>query len=73
MPKSNPILSGIVQRLKSKTYWTAIIGALLIVVEQSSGLFSAYLPEDMRTITVLLWPVLMITLREITKTSIDEK
>ena len=73
MPKSSPILSGIVQRLKSKTYWTAIIGALLIVVEQSSGLFSTYLPEDMRTIAVLLWPVLMITLREITKTSIDEK
>ena len=73
MPKSNPILSGIVQRLKSKTYWTAIIGALLIVVEQSSGLFSAYLPEEMRTIAVLLWPVLMITLREITKTSIEEK
>ena len=73
MPKSNPILSGIIQRLKSKTYWTAIVGALVVVVEQSSGVISAYLPEPLRWIAVLLWPVLMITLREITKTSIDEK
>jgi uncharacterized membrane protein len=66
-------MSAILQRLKSKTYWTAIIGALLVIVEQNSGVFSLYLPAEVRTAAVMLWPVLMIALREVTTSALGDK
>jgi uncharacterized membrane protein len=66
-------MNALIQRLKSKTYWAAIIGALLIVVEQNSGIFSLYLPADMRTAAVMLWPVIMIALREVTTSALSDK
>lgn len=66
-------MKAIAQRLKSKTYWAAVIGAALVVLEQNSGVFSAYLPESLRGIAVLMWPVLMIALREVTTTPVAEK
>lgn len=65
--------NAIIKRLKSKTYWAAIVGALLLVFEQNSGVFSMYLPESIRSMAVLMWPVLMIGLREITTTALAEK
>lgn len=66
-------MNALIARLKSKTYWAAIIGALLVVVEQNSGVFSAYLPEELRSAAVMLWPVLMIALREVTTTALADK
>jgi len=66
-------MSAIIQRLKSKTYWTAIIGALLVIIEQNSGVFSLYLPQEVRTAAVMLWPVLMIALREVTTSALSDK
>ncbi len=66
-------MNAITNRLKSKTYWAAIVGALLLVIEHNSGIFSAYLPESIRSMAVLLWPVLMIALREVTKTALSDK
>jgi len=63
----------VIARLKSKTYWAAIIGALLVVIEQNSGIFSQYLPEGVRSMAVLMWPVLMIMLREVTTTALADK
>jgi len=63
----------IIQRLKSKTYWAAIIGALLSVLEANSGFFSQYIPMPERTYIVLLWPVLMLVLREFTTTALADK
>jgi uncharacterized membrane protein len=63
----------VIQRLKSKTYWAAIIGALLVVVEQNSGAFSALLPAQARAMATLLWPVLMIALREVTTSALADK
>lgn len=63
----------IVKRLKSKTYWAAVIGALLLVVEHNSGIFSTFLPESIRNMAVLMWPVLMVMLREVTTTALAEK
>lgn len=65
----NPIL----QRLKSKTYWVAIIGALLTGMDASSGFFSQYFPLEVRPYIPLFWPVLMLALREITTTALSEK
>ena len=66
-------VNAIIQRLKSKTYWTAIIGALLVVIEQNSGFFSMYLPDSYRAAAVMLWPVLMILLRETTTSALSDK
>lgn len=63
----------ILKRLKSKTYWAAIIGALLALVEQSSGAISTLLPVGMRPMAVMLWPILMITLREVTTGALGDK
>lgn len=66
-------MENLIQRLKSKTYWTAIVGALLMVLEQNSGFFAQYLPIEIRTWSVMLWPVLMVTLRELTTCALSEK
>lgn len=66
-------MNALKQRLKSKTYWAAIVGAALVVIEQNSGIFSAYLPETMRSMAVLMWPVLMIALREATTAALADK
>jgi uncharacterized membrane protein len=63
----------LIQRLKSKTYWVAIIGALLTVIEANSGFFGQYVPMPYRTYIVLLWPVLMLVLREVTTTALADK
>lgn len=66
-------MKSIIKRLKSKTYWAAITGALLVVLEQNSGVFSAYLPESVRSMAVLMWPVLMVALREVTTKPVADK
>ena len=66
-------MNAVIKRLKSKTYWAAIIGAALLVIEQNSGIFSTYLPESVRTLAVLMWPVLMVALREVTTTALSDK
>lgn len=35
--------------------------------------FLAYLPESIRAMAVLMWPVLMIALREVTTKSVSDK
>lgn len=66
-------MKAIIKRLKSKTYWAAVVGAALVVLEQNSGVFSAYLPESMRVMAVLMWPVLMVVLRELTVKPLSAK
>ena len=66
-------MQALIQRLKSKTYWAAIVGALLTIVEANSGFFGQFIPMPYRTYAVLLWPVLMLVLREVTTTSLSEK
>jgi len=63
----------IIQRLKSKTYWVAIVGALLTVVEANSGMISSLLPAAYAKYAIMLWPVLMITLREVTTSALADK
>jgi len=63
----------LIQRLKSKTYWVAFIGALLTVVEVNSGFLSTFLPEQYRWYTIMLWPVIMLVLREVTTVALADK
>ena len=62
----------LLRRLKSKTYWAALIGAILTVVEVNSGVLSSLLPEGYRTWAVMFWPVAMVALREFTTTALSE-
>jgi uncharacterized membrane protein len=61
------------QRFKSKTYWVAIIGALLTAVEANSGFLGSFIPMPYRNYIIMLWPVLMLVLREITTTALADK
>jgi len=63
----------LIQRLKSKTYWVAMVGAMLAVIEANSGFFGQYIPLPYRTYAVLMWPVLMLLLREVTTTALADK
>ena len=63
----------LLQRLKSKTYMTAIVGALLTIIEANSGFISGFLPAAYAKYAVMLWPVLMLTLREITTSALADK
>jgi uncharacterized membrane protein len=65
----NPIF----QRLKSKTYWVAILGALLTAVEVNSGFLGSFIPMPYRNYVILLWPVLMVLLREVTTSALADK
>lgn len=67
------MLELIKQRLSSKTYWVALIGTLLTIVEANSGFFGQYIPMPERTYIVMLWPVLMLGLREVTTTALADK
>lgn len=69
----NSFFYNISSRLRSRTYWVAIIGALLTAVEANSGFISSLLPAEYAKYSVMLWPVLMITLREVTTTALGDK
>ena len=63
----------ILQRLKSKTYWVALVGALLTAVELNSNFLGSFIPLPYRNYIIMLWPVLMLTLREVTTTALADK
>jgi len=63
----------ILQRFKSRTYWVAIIGALLTAVEVNSGFLGSFIPMPYRNYVILLWPVLMVLLREVTTSALADK
>lgn len=68
------MLEKIKQRLRSKTYWAAIIGsALMILDQQGAGIVSQFLPETARQYAVMVWPLVMVALREVTTDALADK
>lgn len=67
------MLDLIKQRLKSKTYWVAMIGAGLAILDAQSGVISTLLPPQYRSYVVMAWPLVMISLREVTSVALDAK
>ena len=61
------------QRLKSKTYWAAIIMAILGVLEQQYTLISQFVPSKWLPLLPIAFPLVMMALREITTTALSEK
>jgi uncharacterized membrane protein len=66
-------MNAILQRFKSKTYWVAIVGALLTIIEANSGFLGQFVPAPYRAYIIMLWPVLMLALREMTTTALNDK
>lgn len=67
------ILIRIKNRLTSKTYITALILGLITALDLNSGVISSLLPENYKPLLLLVWPVAMMTLREITTSAVDDK
>jgi uncharacterized membrane protein len=67
------MLSLIIQRLHSKTYWIALIGSILTIAEANYNLFDFLLPPRLTVFGPLIWPIIMIFLRELTTKPLDEK
>ena len=66
-------MNTIIQNLKSRTVQTALVMAVISAIEAQSGFFSQFVPPDCRAWLVMLWPVLMIALRQITTQALDDK
>jgi uncharacterized membrane protein len=66
-------MNALLQRFKSKTYWVAIVGALLTAIELNSGFLGSFIPMPYRNYVILLWPVLMVVLREVTTSALSDK
>jgi hypothetical protein len=61
------------QRLRSKTYWAAMLGAGLVILDAQSGFISGFLPAQYRGYAVMAWPLVMVSLREVTNAALAEK
>lgn len=61
------------KRLKSKTYQAALVGMVLTAIDAQSGFFSGMFSEALRPYIVMVWPIAMMTLREVTDSALSDK
>ncbi len=66
-------MSAILQRLKSKTFWSVFFGVLITAFEVNSGFFSGMMPARYQPWLLAFWPVLMLILREFTTKPLSDK
>lgn len=66
-------MDAILQRFKSKTYWAALILAALTIIEANAGVVAFLVPLAYQPYTPLIFPLVMMAMREVTKTALDEK
>lgn len=67
------MIEKIKQRLKSKTYLVALVGGILTAIEVQSGVILGWLSPELRPYAVILWPMAMMTLREVTNAALSDK
>lgn len=67
------MLELIKQRLSSKTYLTALALALITALEMNLQLIQQFIPLEYRQYAVFVWPVAMLTLREVTTSALSTK
>lgn len=63
----------VIKLLKSKTFWVAIVGALLTIAEVNSGMFASLMPPAYQPYLLAFWPLVMIVMRTVTTTALSEK
>lgn len=66
-------LERIKNRLVSKTYISALLLGLITAVDMNTQFLSGFFPEAYRPFLLMIWPVSMMTLREMTKEAVDDK
>lgn len=64
------MIEQIKSRLASKTYRTALVLAALSAIEVNSQFLSSFMPVDYRPYVIFVWPVAMLTLREVTTSAL---
>ena len=67
------MLDKIRARLRSKTYWAAIVMAALSIVEANAQVLTTQVPTEYRAWLLMAWPLAMITLREVTTGALADK
>lgn len=67
------ILTKIKNRLMSKTYISALLLGIITAIEINNQFLSSFFPAEHRPYLLMAWPVAMMTLREMTKSAIDDK
>ena len=61
------------ERFHSKTYWAALICAILTIVEAQYGLLTTLLPPALMPYAPLILPIIMAILREFTTMALQDK
>ena len=67
------MLDLIKQRLSSKTYLTALFLALITGLEMNFQFIQQFIPAEYKQYAVFIWPVAMMTLREVTTSALADK
>ena len=61
------------ERVRSKTYWAALIGAILTIVEAQYDFLTTLLPPAVMPYAPLIFPIAMAILREFTTMALENK
>ena len=67
------VLNRLAARLKSKTYWAALMLTAITLLEARSGELSALFKPEYRPYLLLTFPFIMVVLRELTTAALSEK
>ena len=59
-------------RMWSKTYLSALLLGAITAVDLNTGLVSGLFPQEYRPWLLMAWPVLMMTLREMTNSALGD-
>lgn len=66
-------MNKIIQRLHSKTYLTAVALAAISAIEINAQLLTGWVPAEYKPWLLMVWPVAMLTLREVTTGALSDK
>jgi hypothetical protein len=67
------MIENIKKRLRSNTYRVALVGAILTAIELNSGVLLGNIPEQYHAFALAIWPIAMLTMREVTNTAVSDK
>ncbi len=67
------MLDKIKQRLQSKTYLTALALGIVSLLEINAPFVTSFIPEAYRGYLLMIWPIAMMTLREVTTGALSDK
>jgi hypothetical protein len=67
------MLALIIQNLNSRTVKLALLLGLISGIEAQVGFFSQFVPPAYRPYLIMVWPVAMIVMRNITTTALADK